>query len=150
MDIIKNFKLFEHKLFEYRNPDISGSVVHIENEKGETLLLKRGKKSRLQGWCLPGGRIDEGEEPKTAAIRELKEESGIKVKDVKYVGIGQSVKGFRVAIYYLKLDYTPKVKLSKEHDGFKWTKRPDQYNLAGNTLDYIVMSLRSKFESAGF
>ncbi|MBE7178306.1 MAG: NUDIX domain-containing protein [Mucilaginibacter polytrichastri] len=47
----------------------------VQNEKGEYLLIfRRGK------WDLPKGKIDDGEKKKNAAIREVEEECGIKVK----------------------------------------------------------------------
>ncbi len=36
--------------------------------------------------CFPGGRIEEGESPKEAAIREATEELGIKEEDIEYLG----------------------------------------------------------------
>jgi 8-oxo-dGTP pyrophosphatase MutT (NUDIX family) len=41
---------------------------------GKTLLLKHKK---LGLWLAPGGHIDEGETPDEAALRELKEETGL-------------------------------------------------------------------------
>lgn len=45
----------------------------VENEKGEWLLIHR------RGfWDLPKGKIDKGETPETAAVREVEEETGLK------------------------------------------------------------------------
>ena len=49
-----------------------------------TLLLFHRK---LQMWLPPGGHIDEGETPDAAVIREVKEETGLKVLPVRLVGI---------------------------------------------------------------
>jgi 8-oxo-dGTP pyrophosphatase MutT (NUDIX family) len=46
----------------------------ILNE-GEVLMI-----SRLKKWDLPKGKLDKGEKPKRAAIREVEEECNIKVK----------------------------------------------------------------------
>jgi len=37
------------------------------------------------GFACPSGHIDEGEDPKTCAIRELREETGIIVKDIEFI-----------------------------------------------------------------
>ena len=54
----------------------TGSAVIVRNEKGEILLQKRTDNGR---WGLPGGCQDLGENLKVTAIRELEEETGIKV-----------------------------------------------------------------------
>lgn len=46
----------------------------------DVLLIKRGKPPRLGEWSIPGGRIEPGENEKTAALRELMEETSIRAK----------------------------------------------------------------------
>ncbi|WP_188193669.1 NUDIX hydrolase [Nonomuraea sp. SYSU D8015] len=51
-----------------------------------TILLRRAPRGRNPGqWALPGGRLDDGEQPVEAALRELAEEAG--VKDVEVAGL---------------------------------------------------------------
>ena len=50
---------------------------------GKYLLLDRINPP--PGFACPAGHIDEGEEPKTAAIRELKEETGINVEELEFI-----------------------------------------------------------------
>lgn len=38
-------------------------------------------------WALPGGRIDEGEAPEAAALRELEEEVGLRVERMEVLGL---------------------------------------------------------------
>ncbi|MEP6514199.1 MAG: NUDIX domain-containing protein [Parafilimonas sp.] len=45
----------------------------VTNEKGELLMIFRRSK-----WDLPKGKLDEGESVKDCAIREVKEETGLK------------------------------------------------------------------------
>jgi len=52
------------------------------------LLTRRGTRlSRHAGqWALPGGRIDEGETPEQAALRELHEEIGLRLEPIRILG----------------------------------------------------------------
>jgi 8-oxo-dGTP pyrophosphatase MutT (NUDIX family) len=45
----------------------------------ELLLVQRGPTQRVMAsfWVFPGGAVDEGEQPRAAAVRELGEEAGI-------------------------------------------------------------------------
>lgn len=56
----------------------------ILNEKGEILIIKPSYKDH---WSITGGVIDENESPKDACIRETKEETGIDLKEVKFLCI---------------------------------------------------------------
>ena len=59
-------------------------AVWIMNEKGEILLQKRSpnKKQGANNWSTScAGHVDIGEEPIKAAIREIREELGIPVKE---------------------------------------------------------------------
>lgn len=70
---------------------------YIEEGDNEVLILgltKDGKipvaKQYRPGadqvcWCLPGGKIDPGENPKQAIERELLEETGYKAKNIKFI-----------------------------------------------------------------
>ena len=56
----------------------------IFNENGEVLLQKRGESKK---WGFPGGAVEIGETPQMAAIREIKEETGLDVEIGKTIGI---------------------------------------------------------------
>lgn len=56
----------------------TGSSIIVRNEKNEILLQKRADNGK---WGLPGGCQDLGENLRTTAVRELYEETGIKVKE---------------------------------------------------------------------
>jgi 8-oxo-dGTP diphosphatase len=61
-------------------PIILVAAVTLLNEEGKVLLAKRPPGRPLAGlWEFPGGKVDPGEDPETALIRELMEELGIEI-----------------------------------------------------------------------
>lgn len=64
-----------------------GLIVHalIVNAEGKVLLIKRSKaEDVLPGlWDIPGGILKDGEDPKEGALREVKEETNLEVKNVR-------------------------------------------------------------------
>ncbi|GAV20089.1 8-oxo-dGTP diphosphatase [Mariprofundus micogutta] len=58
------------------------------DDKGNVLLLKRDSNQHCGGlWSFPGGKIESGETPKSAAKRELMEETGLTGSDWKLLGM---------------------------------------------------------------
>lgn len=70
-------------------------------------------------WELPGGHLNLGETYKQGAIREVREETGMKIGKLKTI-IKQ--KQFRMFISHAKVI---KVKLSDEHISYKWVNRKE-------------------------
>ncbi len=54
--------------------------------RGKILLLYKNIKNKYEGWVLPKGTVEPGEEYKGTALREVLEESGAKASIIKYVG----------------------------------------------------------------
>jgi len=77
----------------------AGIIVRCNNK---VLLCKRNSDSSLPGyWSFPGGKMEDGETPKEAAIREFMEETDLSIyNDINFVTAikrytrdGQQVKG---------------------------------------------------------
>jgi ADP-ribose pyrophosphatase len=60
-------------------------VMILHDESGEKLLLNREFRMALGNWVynFPAGLIDPGEEPRECARRELKEETGLDLIEIK-------------------------------------------------------------------
>ena len=54
--------------------------------RGKILLLYKNFKNKYEGWVLPKGTVESGEEFKDTALREVFEETGVRASIVKYVG----------------------------------------------------------------
>lgn len=54
--------------------------------RGKILLLYKNYRNRYEGWVLPKGTVEPGEEHPETALREVREESGVNASIVKYIG----------------------------------------------------------------
>ena len=54
--------------------------------RGKILLLYKNFYNKDEGWLLPKGTVEAGEEHKDTAIREVFEESGARASIIKYIG----------------------------------------------------------------
>lgn len=57
--------------------------------RGKILLLYKNYKNKYEGWVLPKGTVEPGEEYQDTALREVKEESGANASIIKYIGKSQ-------------------------------------------------------------
>lgn len=75
----------------------------------EVLLVKRGNPPRQGQWSLPGGRIEWGETTEAAALRELKEETGVEAELTGLIDVVDGVMTSRetglVTRHYVMVDY---------------------------------------------
>lgn len=77
-------------------------VVCLRGDK--VLLVRRGRPPRLGEWSLPGGRIEPGERMVEAALRELREETGV---EAQITGLIDVVDGLfpEAGRHYVLIDY---------------------------------------------
>lgn len=57
--------------------------------RGKILTLYKSYKNKYDGWVLPKGTVEAGEEYKDTALREVAEETGVHASIIKYVGKSQ-------------------------------------------------------------
>ena len=102
-----------------------GAFVAIFDNKDRILLSHRRD---LDIWNLPGGNLEKGELPTEAAVRETKEETGLKIKIKELVGVYGKPHRNELAFVFLGKVKGGKLKKTKEadkHRFFKLKKIPE-------------------------
>jgi 8-oxo-dGTP pyrophosphatase MutT (NUDIX family) len=108
---------------------VSGAIIVKNTGTGPKILLIRRSKTDTWGmiWEYPRGKCDKGDKTIIECLkREVKEETSLDVDVIKYLGKYSYIadQGTRISTQYNFLckvkDLNQKVKLSFEHDGFKW------------------------------
>lgn len=103
------------------------SDVIVENADGEVLLLKRADDDDLEPSKLgfAGGKIEEGETPEEAALRELKEETGLDLESVELVESITNDDGTVSHYYKAELPEGQEVEISDEHQDVVWMPKEE-------------------------
>jgi ADP-ribose pyrophosphatase YjhB (NUDIX family) len=69
----------------YRNPAPAAGVLLLR--RGEVLMVRRRFAPRVGAWCLPAGFLEYGETPEHCAVRELREETGLRARLTGLFGV---------------------------------------------------------------
>ena len=71
---------------QYQNP-IPAACTLVINPQGHLLLVRRAVPPKVGEWCLPGGFMELAELPEETALRELFEETGLRGKIERLIGV---------------------------------------------------------------
>ena len=108
--------------------DHEAALAVTRNTEGEFLVLKRSEEKTFPGhWGFPGGSVEKGETPKEAAVRELKEETGIEAA-VQKKGepfLREGTRGLYRMYPFLVPVETEKVVLDWEHTEYRWVEHEE-------------------------
>ena len=115
---------------------VAGCFLAFE---GRFLLLQRAEhdQSFASHWGAPGGGIDDGETPAEAALREVREETGLcfELADLEelgagYVTIDNKGKQFEYHMYRIRVDAEPELVLDQnEHQNHVWVTAEEALEL---------------------
>ena len=119
----------------------------IVNDKGQVLILREASTyeegTNVGRYHLPGGRLNPGEAFQDGLKREVDEESGLQIEIGKPIYVGEwrpVIKGVQnqiIAIFFVCKPLTSDVRLSEEHDDYKWV-------LPSDVKQYDIMSPEDK------
>jgi 8-oxo-dGTP diphosphatase len=91
--------------YEFPRPSVTADIVLITRESRPRVLLIQRKHDPFAGrWALPGGFVNEGEPLVAAAQRELKEETGLEIKNLQQLQAfgdpGRDPRGWTVTVAF--------------------------------------------------
>ena len=92
-------------IYDYERPMLTADCAEV-NRSGELLLVRRGGEPFKGCWALPGGFMEMDETIEHCAVRELEEETGIRVTEdaLRLIGIystpGRDPRGRTVTAAY--------------------------------------------------
>lgn len=92
--------------YEYPRPAVTADCVVIAKEnEPKVLLIQRGNEPFKGQWAFPGGFMNMDETTEQCAVRELEEETGLKVTEIKQIGayskVDRDPRGRTVTVAYL-------------------------------------------------
>lgn len=126
------------------------AVILRKKEDFELLLIKRKNEPYKDCWALPGGFVDENEDLKVAAIRELEEETQIKVTDLEQIGAFgkpfRDPRGHMISVAYFGTVSSDTVAIAADDaKEVAWFSIKNLPELAFDHLDIVTLTLQ-KFE----
>ena len=98
--------------YKYPRPAVTGDCIVITKEvDAKVLLIQRADEPYKGCWAFPGGFLNMDETTEQCAIRELEEETGLKVKDVHQIGayskVDRDPRGRTITVAYLAIIDNP-------------------------------------------
>lgn len=124
---------------------VSAAVV-IVNE-GDKVLLLEHRIRPASGWGLPGGFLEHGEQPDEGIRREIREETGLELLDLKMLRV-RTVGTHLEILFRARANGSPEVKSReiKSLDWFAAGELPRSMNNAQRT--FIEQVLSGEFEKS--
>lgn len=105
--------------YKYPRPAVTADCVVITKEsEPKVLLIQRGADPFKGAWAFPGGFMNMDETTEQCAIRELEEETGLKVATVHQIGayskVDRDPRGRTITVAYLAIIDTPQNVIGKD------------------------------------
>jgi dihydroneopterin triphosphate diphosphatase len=131
---------------------VAAVLIKRTDSDYKVLLLKRDTSVLRDVWCYIGGGIEEGEKAWEAALREVKEETGI--TDLSLYSSNQFDQIYSPKENYIYIapvfvgyvDESQKVNLNYEHSDYKWVSFKEAFDtvsIPGN--EEVLLSIEKHF-----
>ena len=113
-------------------PIVLVAAAALIDDQGRVLLAQRPEGKSMAGlWEFPGGKVDEGETPEFALMRELEEELGIETRPTCYSPIAfasHSYDDFHLLMPVFACRMWKGEIKANEHQALEWVKPVDMYD----------------------
>ena len=114
----------------------------IQDEEGKVLACRRAADRHLGGlWEFPGGKVEDGEDPRAALARELSEELGIVVKvGDRFDAVVEWTDGVvRIRLSGFLCEIEEGTAEALEHDDIRWCEREELPGLKWAEADLPIL-----------
>ncbi|MEJ2723907.1 MAG: NUDIX hydrolase [Deltaproteobacteria bacterium] len=122
---------------------VACAIVEMDNR---VVLLRRGIQPQKGRWVIPGGYVDRGETVEAAALRETREECGVKIRIKRLLGV-YSYPGRLAAVVVYLADYVSGTLIADDESEEVRLYRPDEIPWADLAFQSTVDALRDYRES---
>ena len=115
--------------------------------RGREILLQNRVKRDWAGYTLPGGHVEPGESFVEACIREMREETGLTVSNVRLCGVKQFPQGDnRYIVFLFKTDSFEGKLCSSEEGRMEWVSldRLEEYSTVSDLRELLAVMLRDE------
>ena len=128
-------------------PPLATVGALIFNARNEVLMIRTHKWS--DKWGIPGGKIKRGEKAVAALRRELREETGLNITDIRFVLVQDCIssKEFYRDAHFVLLNYTcratarnPQVVLNEEAQAYQWLPLAQARKLKLNKPTQVLLA----------
>lgn len=150
IDYLNNIQLEASK--NMAETELTNMVMIQDSVTNKVIVQNRVKK--WHGIAFPGGHVKNGESIYDSAIREIKEETGLDIKNLKSCGFMQwynNQTGDRYFTYFYKtFDFSGEVFDKTDEGEVFWASLDeiDKMKLAPNFKEYLPMFLEDKYSEA--
>lgn len=129
-------------------PRVGVGAVVLDGER--VLLARRGRAPSAGKWSIPGGLVDLGERLEAAAVREVEEESGLRIRLLGLCGVIDRVVREQDAVryHYVIVDYVAecvggRLEAGSDAAEVRWVAVGDlaQYETTDGLVDMIHKAL---------
>ena len=134
--------------YKYPRPAVTAdSIVITKEAEPKVLLIERGDEPFKGCWAFPGGFMNMDETTEQCAIRELEEETGLKVNKVYQIGayskVDRDPRGRTITVAYLAIIDEP-VAVTGQDDAAKagWWPLSDLPHLAFDHYEIMQEAIK--------
>ena len=134
--------------YKYPRPAVTADCIVITREaEPKVLLIQRGNMPFKGSWAFPGGFMNMDENTEQCAIRELEEETGLRLSKIQQIGayskVDRDPRGRTITIAYLAIVDTA-VAVTGQDDAAKaeWFPITDLPHLAFDHYDILKDAIK--------
>lgn len=121
-------------------------VAAIIKNNDKIFATQRGYGEFKDGWEFPGGKIEKGETPEDALIREIKEQLDTEIKvNEKVDTVEYDYPNFHLSMDCFMCEIKSGKLILKEHENAKWLSKQELYNVNWLPADKGVIEKIKKY-----